>query len=200
MDYKIITEFTLDSDEKQIIEFVDSRKNTIELLEAIKPLLDNHFPESEFSLELCDDLGWTSETKLLLNVHIDYEMFFNGLLNHFNDIYGCIEPVISDDENTVVLFPDLDNDRFDRLSNNSAINLIARTAYFNNYNNGIIQREVSFRKISKAQQEKEIIEYCKTHDNPNISDIVFDLRLELFDVDDVITELEEKGIVLDVEY
>lgn len=30
---------------------------------------------------------------------------------------------------------------------NSAINLVARTAYFNNYNNGIIQREMSFRDV-----------------------------------------------------
>lgn len=36
--------------------------------------------------------------------------------------------------------------------------------------------------------------------NPNISDIVFDLQLELFDVDDIITELEEKGMKLNVKY
>ena len=86
------------------------------------------------------------------------------------------------------------------MSNTSAINLIARTAYFNNYNHGIIQREVGFRKIPKQQQEKEIIDYCKIHKNPNISDIVYDLQLELFDVDDIITELEEKGISLNLEY
>ena len=55
---------------------------------------------------------------------------------------------------------------------NSAINLVARTAYFNNYNNGIIQREMSFRDVPKSQQVDEIIEYCKTHENPNISDIL----------------------------
>ena len=86
------------------------------------------------------------------------------------------------------------------MDNNSAINLIARTAYFNNYNDGIIQREVSFREIPKSQQEKEIIEYCKTHENPNISDIVYDLQLQLFDVDDILTELEEKGIEMNVKY
>ena len=83
---------------------------------------------------------------------------------------------------------------------NSAINLVARTAYFNNYNNGIIQREMSFRDIPKSQQVDEIIEYCKTHENPNISDIVFDLQLELFAVDDIIDELEQEGIELDVQY
>ena len=83
---------------------------------------------------------------------------------------------------------------------NSAINLVARTAYFNNYNNGIIQREMSFRDVPKSQQVDEIIEYCKTHENPNISDIVFDLQLELFAVDDIIDELEQEGIELDVQY
>lgn len=83
---------------------------------------------------------------------------------------------------------------------NSAINLVARTAYFNNYNNGIIQREMSFRDIPKSQQVEEIIEYCKTHKNPHISDIVYDLQLELFAVDDIIDELEQEGIELDVQY
>ena len=83
---------------------------------------------------------------------------------------------------------------------NSAINLVARTAYFNNYNNGIIQRGMSFRDIPKSQQVEEIIEYCKTHENPNISDIVFDLQLELFAVDGIIDELEQEGIKLNVQY
>ena len=127
-------------------------------------------------------------------------MFFNGMLNHFNDIYREIEPVIEDIENTVVLFPEIDGKIFEKLNNNSALNLVARTAYFNNYNNGIIQREMSFQDIPKKQQEKEIIEYCRTPKNPNISNIVYDLQLDLFDVDDIVAELEEKGIDLNVQY
>ena len=127
-------------------------------------------------------------------------MFFNGILDHFNDIYKEIEPVIDDIENTVVLFPKISDDDIDTMSNTNAINVIARTAYFNNYNDGIIQREMSFRKIPKAQQIKEVTEYCRTHENPNISDIVYDLQLDLFDVDDIITEAEEKGIELNVRY
>jgi hypothetical protein len=127
-------------------------------------------------------------------------MFFNGMLDHFNDIYKGIEPVLEDIENTVVLFAEIDGKKFDKLSNNSAINLIARTAYFNNYNNGIIQREVGFREIPKSEQIKEIMEYCNSHECPNISDIVYDLQLPLFDVDDILCELEEKGIELNVKY
>ena len=188
------------SPEKQIYDFINENENTLKIINAMEPQLIKHFPDNKFSIEICDQLGWTTETKLLLNVHVDEEMFFNGMLDHFNEIYHDIEPVIEDIENTVVLFPKISNKNFDRLSNTSAINLIARTAYFNNYNNGIIQREMSFREIPKSQQVDEIIEYCRTHDNPNISDIVYDLQLELFAVDDIIDELEEKGIHLNVKY
>ena len=191
--------YSLISPEK-INEFIESDENTLRILSAMEPHLKRHFPNNEFSLELCDELGWTTETKLLLNVQVPQEMFFNGILDHFNEIYREIEPVIEDIENTVVLFPQIEDVDIDRMSNTSAVNVIARTAYFNNYNNGIIQREVSFRDIPKKQQKEEIIEYCKTHQNPNISDIVFDLQLELFDVDDAINELEENGMTLDVVY
>lgn len=200
MNYELNNRYTLYSDEKEINEFINANKNTISILQAMEPQLTKHFPDSRFSLELCNELGWTTETKLLLNVRVSDEMFFNGMLDHFNEIYKNIEPVIEDMENTVVLFPELENKKFDKISNTSAINVIARTAYFNNYNNGIIQREVGFREIPKEQQEKEIIEYCKTHKNPNISDMVFDLRLELFDIDDVVSELEDKGINLNIKY
>lgn len=192
--------YTLISPEKQINEFINENRNTISILNAIEPQIIKHFPNNRLSLEVCDDLGWTTETKLLLNIQVDEEMFFNGMLDHFNDIYAEIRHITEDIENTVVLFPEIDGKNFDKLSNNSAINLIARTAYFNNYNNGIIQREMSFRDIPKSQQISEIIEYCRNHDNPNISDIVYDLQLELFVVDDIIDELEQKGINLNVEY
>lgn len=191
--------YTLISPDK-INEFIESDENTLKILTAMEPHLKRHFPDNEFSLEVCNDLGWTTETKLLLNVQVPQKMFFNGILDHFNEIYKEIEPITEDIENTVVLFPKIENLDIDRMSNTSAINVIARTAYFNNYNNGIIQREMSFRDIPKEQQKEEIIEYCKTHKNPNISDIVYDLQLQLFDVDDIITELEENGLTLNVEY
>ena len=200
MEKQIKSKFKLNSKEEDIENFINMNKNTLTILEVMHPELIKHFPQSKFSLELCSNLGWTTETKLLLNVPVSEEMFFNGMLDHFNEIYEEIKPVIEDIENTVVLFPEIENKKFDRMSNNSAINLIARTAYFNNYNNGIIQREMSFREIPKENQEKEIIEYCKTHKNPNISNIVYDLQLNLFDVDDIIDELEEKGLKLNVQY
>ena len=197
---KLNDHYELISPENQIVDFIDSNRDTLKIINAMEPHLIRHFPKTKFSLELCDKLGWTTETKLLLNVPVKEEMFFNGMLDHFNDIYKEIEPVIDDIENTVVLFPEIIGRKFDKLSNNSAINLIARTAYFNNYNNGIIQREMSFRDIPKSQQVDEIIEYCKNHDNPNISDIVYDLQLSLFEVDDVLDELEQKGIRFNVRY
>lgn len=185
---------------ENVTEFINANENTQTILNAMENPLNKHFPDNEFSLEICDELGWTTETKLLLNVHVTQEMFFNGILDHFNSIYEEIEPIIAEIENTVVLFPEIDGIDIDRMSNNCSVNVIARTAYFNNYNNGIIQREISFRDIPKDQQVSEIIEYCKTHENPNISDIVYDLQLQLFDVDDIITELEENGTKLNVEY
>ncbi|WP_296804979.1 hypothetical protein [uncultured Methanobrevibacter sp.] len=200
MERKSYHDFELISSEKEINNFISRNKNTLKILKALKPQLNKHFPNYNYSLELCEKLGWTTETKLLLNIEVSEKMFFNGMLKDFNDIYKEIEPLLENIENTVVLFPVIRNKEFEKMDNNSAINLIARTAYFNNYNNGIIQREVSFREIPKSQQEKEIIEYCKTHENPNISDIVYDLQLQLFDVDDILTELEEKGIEMKVKY
>lgn len=192
--------YVLISPEKRINEFIYANKNTLKILEAMEPHLLRNFPNNSFSLEICDSLGWTTETKLLLNVKVSQDMFFNGILDHFNDIYKRIEPVIEDIENTVVLFPQIEDMKTDRMSNTNAINVIARTAYFNNYNDGIIQREMSFRDIPKSQQREEIIEYCRIHKNPNISDIVYDLQLKLFDVDDIINELEESGVELNVRY
>lgn len=192
--------YVLISPEKRIDEFMNTKKDTLKILKAMEPHLIRNFPDNEFSLEICEGLGWTTETKLLLNVQVSHEMFFNGILDHFNDIYRKIEPVIEDIENTVVLFPEITDVKIDRMSNTNAANVIARTAYFNNYNNGIVQREMSFRDIPKAQQRKEILEYCKIHKNPNISDIVYDLQLKLFDVDDIITELEDSGVELNVKY
>ena len=45
------------------------------------------FEETNNYLELCEKLGWTTETKLLLNIEVSEKMFFNGMLKDFNDIY-----------------------------------------------------------------------------------------------------------------
>ena len=86
------------------------------------------------------------------------------------------------------------------MSYNSAINLIARTAYFNNDFDKNMQREMTLREIPKEQMKKEIIEYCNMHQNPDLSDIVFDLRLDLFDVDSLIDEIESEGLKLNVKW
>lgn len=97
-------DYILVSNENQINDFINLNGTTLTILKAIEPQLIKHFPHSKFSLELCDNLGWTTETKLLLNVYVDEDMFFNGMLDHFNDIYGEIKPIIEDIENNV-LFP-----------------------------------------------------------------------------------------------
>ena len=192
--------YMLVSPQEEIKKFIEHNDKTLEILDAIEDPLVKHFPNNEFSLEICDRLSWTSETKLLLNVHVNEEMFFNGMLNHFNDIYEDIEPVIEDNLCPVVLFPDLNNENYDRLGNNCAINLIARAAYFNNDFDENYLREITLREIPKEQKIREIINYCKSHEKPNISDMVFDLQLDLFDVDSIIDELEDEGIDLNVEY
>ena len=181
---------------------MQNNEKTIEIINAIEPQLIKYFPNGKYSLEVCDKLGWTTETKLLLNIRVNEGMFFNGMVNHLNDIYKEIEPLIEDILCPVVLFPEIENKNFDdiKMKNNSAVNLIARTAYFNNDRNGIIQREMTLREIPKEQQVEEIIDYCKRHENPRLSDLLFDLQLDLFDVDTILDELEEKGFNLNVEY
>lgn len=194
------SEYMLISGEDEIKKFIESNENTKEILEAIKPQLKKHFPNSKLSLEICNRLTWTTETKLLVNVNVSEEMFFNGMLTHFNEIYETINPLIEDIFCPIVLFPDLGNDKYDKFSYDCAINLIARTSYFNSDFDKNMQREMSLRDIPKSQKEKEIIEYLNIHQNVDLSDLVFDLQLDLFDVDDILDELAEKGIDLNVKY
>ncbi|MDO5859879.1 hypothetical protein [Methanobrevibacter sp.] len=77
---------------------------------------------------------------------------------------------------------------------------MARTTYFSSDSDKNLQREMSIREIPKKQKEKEIIEYCQRHPSPDLSDVVYDLRLDLFDVDEIIDELEETGMKLNVGY
>ncbi len=200
MKEDLTDKYRLISPKNEINEFIEHNDKSLEVLEAMEPHLLKHFPNNEFSLELCEKLTWTSEPKLLLNVHVSEEMFFNGMLTHFNDIYSEIKPLIEDILCPVVLFPNLSNENYDKFGEKSAINIIARTAYFNNDFDENFQREITLREIPKAQQVSEIIEYCKSHENPNISDMVFDLQLDIFEVDRIIDELEDEGISLNVEY
>lgn len=192
--------YDFDSAKKEIFKFIDNNKNTLEILNAIQPDLVQSFPNTTFSLEISDELPWTTEQKLLVNVHVSEETFFNGMLTHFNDIYEKIDPLIQDILCPIVLFPSLSNEKYDKMGYNSAINLIARTAYFNSDFDKNYQREMTLREIPKSQQVSEIIAYCETHENPDISDIVFDLQLDLFDVDRILDDLENQGISLNVKY
>lgn len=194
MGYKLI------SPEYEINEFIKTNENANEILSAIMPQLVKFFPGSEFSLELCDELEWTTERKLLVNISANEEMVFNKILDDFNAIYESIDSLIEDIFCPIVLFPDLGNEKYDRFSNSSPINLIANTAYFNSDFDKNMQREMSLRDIPKSQQEKEIIDYCNIHENVDLSDLIFDLQLDLFDVDEILDELSQKGIELNVNY
>lgn len=192
--------YALLSDKNEIDEFIKHNENTQEILDYISPHLSKRFPNSRFSLELCDELEWTTEKKLLVNVHVTHEIFFNGMISKFNEIYEKIDFLTEDIFCPIVLFPNLENENYDRIERDCVINLVARTAYFNNDFDKNMQREMSIRDIPKELQEKEIISYCKSHPNPDLSDIVYDLQLDLFDVDDITDELEERGVELNVRY
>lgn len=192
--------YDLLSKKREVEGFINKNPATIEVLNEMHPHILGHFPDSKPSLELCDELKWTTERKLLVNIHVSEETFFNGMLERLNDIYEKTEPLLEDVICPVVLFPDLSNGKYDRFGRYGAISLIARTAYFNGEFDENFQREMTIREIPKERQIEEILCYCRSHENPNISDIVFDLQLDLFDVDDIIDELEEKGIKLNVEY
>lgn len=200
MNHDIDKNYNLISSQQDINNFIENNENTLEILNAIRPQLIKHFPNSKLSLELCNKLEWTTEEKLLVNVSVGEETFFNGMLTHFNEIYQKINPLLDDIFCPIVLFPNLSNEKYDKMSYYSVINLVARTAYFNSDFDKNMQREMSLREIPKHQMEKEIIEYCRNHPNPDFSDIVYYLQLDIFDVDETIDELESKGMELNVKY
>lgn len=200
MKYNLNENYILISPENNIFEFIEHNENALEILNSVNPLLANHFPDSTFSLELCDKLEWTTEEKLLVNVHVSEKTFFNGILGDFNEIYEKIGNLREDTLCPIVLFPYLSCKSYDRTGCNSAINLIAKTAYFNNDFDKNLQREMTLREIPKSQMKKEIIEYCADMPNPDISDIVFDLQLDLFDVDELIDEIENDGMKLNIKW
>lgn len=200
MNYNLKRDYEFVSPENEICEFINTNKNTIEILKQIRPDLVKYFPDSTVSLEISDELDWTTERKLLVNVSVEEETFFNQILLYFNEIYRTIDYLIEDIFCPIVLFPELGNDNYDRMSYYSPINLIARTAYFNSDFDKNMQREMTLRDIPKSQKKEEILEYLKNHPSPDLSDIVFDLRLDLFDVDEIIDELKEEGKKLDVKF
>ena len=117
--------------------------------------MKKYFPNAELSLEVSNNIEWTTETKLLVNIDVEEEMFFNCMVDHMNSIYKEIEPLIEDIFCPIVLFPGIQNKNFKKWNNYSVINLMARTSYFNNNNDGTIEREITIRDIPYEQQKQE---------------------------------------------
>lgn len=155
------------------------------------------FPNSKITLEVCDSLEWTDNTKLLINISVNEDMFFNELLDNFNNIYKEIQPILDEYVSTIVLFPEIENKRLDnvKMNSNSAINPIARTAYFNTYNNYELVKEITLRDIPKQQQTDEILQYSQTHDILDSWQIAEELRLETSAVEEILNELKQNGLI-----
>lgn len=185
----------------EIEKFIEENEITITLLDSIEEPLKNYFPNSKVSLEVCDKLEWSDDVKLLVNIGVSEEMFFNGILDNFNDIYKEIQPILDEYVSTIVLFPEIigKNLKHVRMNSNSAINLLARTAYFNTYNGYEIQREITFRDIPKKQRKEEIVSYCETHDILDSWEIAEELRLETEEVEEILEELKKEKIITEWE-
>lgn len=180
-----------------IEEFIKNNQITLKLLESIKRPLNDNFPNSRITLEVCDELEWTDDTKLLVNINVSEKMFFNGILSNFNLVYQEIQPILDEYVSTIVLFPEIENTDLDavKMNSNSAINLLARTAYFNTYKNYEIEREITLRDIPKKQQKEEIINYTKNHDLIDSFEISDELRLDVNDVEEILEELQIENII-----
>lgn len=106
-DYKLISPETVE-------EFLSRNEIAEDIINAMDPYLYQCFPNAVFSLEVSNQIKWTTETKLLLNVEVCEDIFFNGMLDYFNDIYAKIDPLIDDILCPVVLFPKIKNKSFDK--------------------------------------------------------------------------------------
>ena len=62
------------------------------------------------------------------------------------------------------------------------------------YNLPVIE-EITLRDIPYPQQKEEIIEYCKQNKRVFLSDVANDLKLDLWDVYNIINELIDEGIL-----
>ena len=184
-----------------IDKFINENKITIKLLNQIEQPLKSNFPNSKISLEVCNQLEWTDDAKLLVNICVNKNMFFNGILDNFNNVYKEIQPILDEYVSTIVLFPEIRDENLNsvRMNSNSAINLIARTAYFNTYNGYEIQREITLRDIPKKQRKEEIISYCETHNILDSWKIAEELRLETNEVEEILDELKNEKIITDWE-
>ena len=180
-----------------IEEFIKNNQITLKLLESIKLPLNDNFPNSRITLEVCDELEWTDDTKLLVNINVSEKMFFNGILSNFNLVYQEIQPILDEYVSTIVLFPEIENTDLNevKMNSNSAINLLARTAYFNTYKNYEIEREITLRDIPKKQQKEEIINYTKNHNLIDSFEISDELRLDVNDIEEILEELQIENII-----
>lgn len=182
---------------RTIERFLEENQITCQLLEIIEKPLNNYFPNSKISLEVCNDLEWSDDEKLLINIPVSEEMFFNGILDNFNSIYRATQPILDEYVSTILLFPEIENKNLNsvKMKSNSAVNLIARTAYFNTYNNYEIEKEITLRDIPKDQRKEEIIIYCQEHDAIDSWEIAEELRLETGEVEEILEELVCEGTI-----
>ena len=186
---------------KTVEEFIKENEITLKLLNDIELPLKENFPDSKISLEVCDDLEWVDDAKLLVNVSVDENIFFDGILDNFNNVYKEIQSYLDDYVSTIVLFPEINGKDLTpiRMNSNSVPNLIARTAYFNPGCNYEINIEITLREIPREQQREEILDYCKSHDTIDSSEIAFELRLESYEVNEILEELKNENMIDDWE-
>jgi hypothetical protein len=186
---------------KTVEKFIKENEITLKLLNDIELPLKENFPDSKISLEVCDDLEWVDDAKLLVNMSVDENMFFNGILDNFNNVYKEIQTYLDEYVSTIVLFPEINGKDLTpiRMNSNSAHNLIARTAYFNPGCNYEINIEITLREIPREQRREEILDYCKSHDTIDSSEIAFELRLESYEVNEILEELKNENIIDDWE-
>ena len=64
MKIDLENDYTLISHE-EIKTFVENNQETLTLLNALKPQLKQHFPKTNFSLEVCDRLEWTTDIDMI---------------------------------------------------------------------------------------------------------------------------------------
>lgn len=69
--------FKLKKKPKDIEKFIKSNEITLKLIKSIENPLMETFPNSKITLEVCDSLEWTDNTKLLINISVNEDMFFN---------------------------------------------------------------------------------------------------------------------------
>ncbi len=58
-----------------------------------------------------------------------------------------------------------------------------------------VVNEIDLRDIPRKQKKEEIIEYCEKNKTVLLSDIANDLSLDIFEVNEILDELIEEGII-----